>query len=540
MGGKIALICGGQPAISISIVIVVVVATLLLLAVGIYIGGQYEIRKQQAARLAAEDIRKSAEREAESLKKESLLEARDEIQKLRTEAERERDELRAQLQDENRRLLQLQETLELKGQQQQQREQWIASQEQRINTQDERLTRLEKELSERQEAISHSELTLRSALERNAQLTTEEAKKELFAQVERDNNLMLARKVRQAEQTAKEEADRKARRIITLAIQKWASEQVVEATISVVNLPSDEMKGRIIGREGRNIRMLETLTGVELIIDDTPEAVTLSGFDPIRRETARMALEKLIADGRIHPTRIEEMVESSRREMDERIVQEGERAALEAGVTGLNPELIKYLGRLRFRTSYGQNVLHHSIEVSFLSAALAAEVGADTQIAARAGLLRDLGKAVTSEVEGPHALTGARLCEKYGELPAVIHCVEAHHEDVEQISIESMLVQAADAISAARPGARRENVETYIKRLEKLEKVANSFEGVEQACAIQAGREVRIFVRPEAVDDLGARKLAGKIASCIEEEMQYPGQIRVTVVRESRYHVYAH
>lgn len=520
--------------------VLLVVASLLFLAVGSYIGSQMELRKQQAARQAAEDIRANGERAAEALKKERLLEARDEIQKLRSEVDHEREELRAGIQATERRLLQRDEALEEKGRALTSREQWLASQEERISSQETRLNRLEQELAERQSEVVRSEAAVRDSLERTAQLTREEARKELFVQVERDNSLALARRVRQAEQNAKEEADRKARRIITLAIQKWASEQVVESTISVVNLPSDEMKGRLIGREGRNIRMLESLTGIDLIIDDTPEAVILSGFDPIRREIARIALDKLVQDGRIHPTKIEEMVESARREMSERVVQEGDRAALEAGVAGLHSELIEYLGRLRFRTSYGQNVLYHSLEVSFLCAHMAAEVGADVQIAARAGLLHDLGKAVTADMEGPHAVIGARLCEKYGESAAVVHCVEAHHEDVEQLTLEAMLVQAADAISAARPGARRENVETYVKRLEKLERVAQSFEGVEQACAIQAGREVRVFVRPEMVDDLGASRLANQIASRIEQDMQYPGQIRVTVVRETRFRQYAH
>jgi ribonuclease Y len=500
-------------------------ACLLCLAAGFMTGSRIEQRKQQAAGQTAEDINRNALREAEALKKERLLEARDEGQRLREEIERERDEVRGQLQASEMRLLQREQSLDKKDEQLDRREQRLIGQEQ--------------EQEKLRQQLSKSASILRESLERNAQLTTEEARVELFSQVDRENRLFLARRVRQAEEAAKDEADRKARRIISMAIQKLASEQVVESTVSVVNLPSDEMKGRIIGREGRNIRMLESLTGIDLIIDDTPEAVILSGFDPIRREVARMALEKLVQDGRIHPARIEEMVERSRKEMDERIIQEGERAALEAGVTGLHTELIKLLGRLHFRASYGQNVLVHSLEVSFLCAHMAAELGGDVQLAGRAGLLHDLGKAVTAEIEGPHALVGARLCEKYGESPEVVHAVEAHHEDVEQRIVEAMLVQAADAISAARPGARRENVETYVKRLEKLEKVATSFEGVEQTYAIQAGREVRILVRPEAVDDLGATRLAREVARRIEEEMQYPGQIKVTVIRETRSHEYA-
>ncbi|MBQ7568108.1 ribonuclease Y, partial [bacterium] len=465
--------------------------------------------------------------------------ARSEIDKLKSDVEREREELRTKHQIDEKRLAQREEGLTSKDQQLATREQWISNQEQRLIAQEKRLDDIESTLKARQAEVAQSKDLLREALERNAQLTTSEARAELFSQVERDCQLVLARRVREAEQRAKEEADRKARSIITLAIQRWASEQVMESTISVVNLPSDEMKGRIIGREGRNIRMLENLTGIDLIIDDTPEAVILSGFDPIRREVARMALEKLVSDGRIHPTKIEEMVGVSRRELEESIVQAGNSAAVAVGVTGLHPELIKLLGRLRFRTSYGQNVLSHSLEVSLLCAHMAAELGADVQVCARAGLLHDIGKATTSEVEGAHAVIGARLCEKYGELPAVVHCVEAHHEDVEMLTVEAMLVQAADAVSAARPGARRENVETYVKRIEKLEKVAASFEGVEQAFAVQAGREIRIVVRPEIVDDLRASRLANQIAARIEEELQYPGQIKVTVVRETRFHQYA-
>lgn len=518
---------------------VVVLASLLLLGVGYFAGFQIELRKQQAARETAEDIRVQSEKEAETLKKERLLEARSEIEQLKTEVEREREDMHAKHQLVEKSLAQREEALASKEQQQSTREQWIATQEQRLSVQETRLTTLENALTARQTEMAQSETLLREALERNAQLTTNEARAELFAQVERDNQLTLARRVREAEQRAKEEADRKARNIITLAIQRWASEQVMETTISVVNLPSDEMKGRIIGREGRNIRMLENLTGIDLIIDDTPEAVILSGFDPIRREVARMALEKLVSDGRIHPTKIEEMVGASRRELEESIVQAGNSATMAAGVTGLHPELVKLLGRLRYRTSYGQNVLTHSLEVSFLCAHMAAELGADVQVAARAGLLHDIGKAASADIEGSHATIGARLCEKYGELPAVVHCVEAHHEDVEMLTIEAMLVQAADAVSAARPGARRENVETYVKRIEKLEKVASSFEGVEQAFAVQAGREIRILVRPDIVDDLRASRLANQIASRIEDELQYPGQIKVTVVRETRFHQYA-
>jgi ribonuclease Y len=374
----------------------------------------------------------------------------------------------------------------------------------------------------------------RDRLQEVARMTADKARDELIRQVEHENQLELVKKIRQSEESAREEADRRARRIIVTAIQKLASEQVMDSTVSVVNLPNDEMKGRIIGREGRNIRMLESMTGVDLIIDDTPEAVVLSCFDPVRREIARVALEKLVADGRIHPARIEEMVEKSRKEMDERIREEGEKAAFEVGITGLHADLIRLMGRLRFRSSYGQNVLFHSIEVALLCAQMAAELGAEVEIVRRAGFLHDIGKALTGEIEGPHAIVGARVCQKNGESADVVHAVEAHHEDVEQRTVEAMIVQACDAISAARPGARRENLDTYIKRLEKLETVANAFDGVERSYAIQAGREIRVLVHPDKIDDLKAARLARDVAKRIEENLDYPGQIKVTVIRETR------
>ncbi len=503
-------------------------ALLLGLAVGFALGQAFALRggtpqaagKQVDHQAEAERLLEEARREAEALKKERLLEAKDEILQLRTEAEREREERRNEVQQAEKRLHEREEGLERKLQQLERREQ--------------KTTDREEELGKLKSELDGQAQSFRRRLEEIARLTADQAKDELFAQVERENQLALGMRIRQGEESAKEEADKRARRIITTAIQKWATDQVVESTVSVVNLPSDEMKGRIIGREGRNIRMLESLTGVDLIIDDTPEAVILSGFDPIRREVARMALEKLVQDGRIHPARIEEMVERSRKEMDDRIVQEGEKAVMEAGVSGLHPELVKLLGRLRFRTSYSQNVLYHSLEVSFLCSHMAAELGADIETAKRAGLLHDIGKALTAEIEGPHAIIGARFCQKFGESPEVVHAVEAHHEDVEQRTIEAMLVQACDAISAARPGARRENVETYVKRLEKLEKLCESFQGVEQTYAIQAGREVRIVVKPELVDDLAATRLAREVAKKIEEDLDYPGQIKVTVIRETR------
>lgn len=473
----------------------------------------------------SEKIILDAQKEAEDIKRNKILEAKEEILKIKSEQEKEREKRRSELQKFEQRLINREENLDRKADSLERREKSIRKKEVEVQ----KLRRKAEEYKNRQQ----------EELERIARMTTEEAKRQLLDDLERELSMELALKVKQNEEKIKEESDRIAQEIIATAIQKWAADQVIESTVSVVSLPNDEMKGRIIGREGRNIRMLENLTGIDLIIDDTPEAVILSGFDPIRREIARMALEKLIIDGRIHPARIEEMVEKAQKEMEVRIREEGEQATFEVGITGIHPEIVKLLGKLRFRTSYGQNVLQHTIEVAFLAGNIAAQLGLDPSIAKRAGLLHDIGKALDTEIEGPHALIGAKFAEKYNEPPEVVHAIAAHHEDVEQKSVEAILVQAADAISAARPGARRETLETYIKRLEKLESVANSFEGVEKSYAIQAGREIRIMVRPDRIDDLQATKMARDIVSSIEEELEYPGQIKVTVIRETRAVEYA-
>lgn len=470
-------------------------------------------------------LKEDAERAAESKKKEAILEAKEEVHRLRTDFERESRDRRNEIQRLERRILQREELLDKKSDS--------------LEKRDEGLNKKQQEIEELQASIEELYGKQREELERLSGLTTDEAKELLLEEVNKEIKHEAAIMIKEVESKAKEEADKKAREIITCAIQRCAADHVAETTVHVVALPNDEMKGRIIGREGRNIRTLETLTGVDLIIDDTPEAVILSGYDPIRREVARIALEKLIIDGRIHPARIEEMVEKAKKEVENDIKEEGEQATFETGVHGLHSELIKLLGRLKYRTSYGQNVLKHSIEVSYLAGLMASELGIDPTLAKRAGLLHDIGKAVDHEVEGPHAIIGAEVAKKYRESSLIVNAIGAHHGDVEFQSLEAVLVQAADAISAARPGARRETLEAYIKRLEKLEEIANTCEGVEKSYAIQAGRELRIMIKPEDVDDAGAVEMARNISKRIESELEYPGQIKVNVIRETRAIEYA-
>lgn len=501
-----------------------IIAAVVGLVIGLAIGYAYRKnlaekkigRAEETVGLLIED----AQKKAEAIRKETVLEAKEEVHRLRTEFDKETKERRNEQSRTEKRLLSKEESLDKKTEN-------IERKEAQLDT------RL-KEVSKTKEDLARLQAQELAELEKIAELSIEQAKDLLLEKVEQEARRDVAVMVREIELAAKEDAEKKAREILSLAIQRCAADHVAETTISVVPLPNDEMKGRIIGREGRNIRALETATGIDLIIDDTPEAVILSGFDPVRREIARIALEKLIIDGRIHPARIEEMVNKARKEVDAQIKEAGESAVFDAGIHSLHPEIVKLLGRLKYRTSYGQNVLKHSLEVAHLAAIMAEEIGANAKLAKRAGLLHDIGKAVDHEMEGSHTQLGAELATRYKEKPDVVNAIAAHHGDVEPKTIEAVLVQAADAVSAARPGARRESLDNYVKRLEALEEIANSFNGVDTSFAIQAGREVRIIVRPEDVDEVGTALLARDIVKKIESDLDYPGQIKVNVIRETR------
>ena len=510
--------------------ILIIVATVLIsLAIGILIGMVYRKKVAESKLGSAEQEAKRlvdlAKIEAENLKKEEIIKAKEEIMNSRKELDQEIKERRGEVQKQEARMIQKEESLDRRSDNFEKKEQDL----------EKRMQDVEKRKQD-VESLYDEQI---AKLQEIASLTKEEAKEKLLKEVEKDIVTEKATMIRESEQKAKEEATKNAKELLTYAIQKCAADHSQETTVSIVALPNDDMKGRIIGREGRNIKALETLTGVDLIIDDTPEAVVLSGFDPLRREVAKIALEKLIDDGRIHPAKIEEMVEKAKQEVEETIKSEGERAVLETGVIGLHPDLVKLIGKLKYRTSYGQNVLNHSIEVSNLARIMADELGLDPKIARRAGLLHDIGKALDHDMEGTHVEIGVEILKKYKENPIVINAVEAHHGDVEPQSMEAVLVQAADAISASRPGARRETLEAYIKRLQNLEEIADSFEGVEKSFAIQAGREVRILVKPDKISDDQMTILARDVAKRVENEMDYPGQIKVNVIRETRVVDYA-
>ena len=503
---------------------IIIAAVLISLAIGVLVGIAYRKKvaesKINGAEEEAKKIVSMAKIEAENLKKTKIIEAKEEIVNSRNELDQEIKERRGEIQRQETRLIQKEENLDRRSE--------------NFEKKEEDLELRVKELDEQKQEIEKLHEQEIQELQKIASLTREEAKDILLKEVEKNITAEKASIIREANQKAKEDANKTARELLTYAVQKCAADHSQETTVSIVALPSDEMKGRIIGREGRNIKALETLTGVDLIIDDTPEAVVLSGFDPLRREVAKLALEKLIDDGRIHPAKIEEVVEKAKQEIEETIKSEGERAALETGVIGLHPDIIKLIGKLKYRTSYGQNVLNHSMEVSNLARIMAEELGLDAKLARRAGLLHDIGKALDHDMEGTHVEIGVEILKKYKENPLVINAVEAHHEDVEPQTLEAVLIQAADAISASRPGARRETLEAYIKRLQNLEEIADSFDGVEKSFAIQAGREVRIIVKPDKINDDQMTILARDVAKKVENEMDYPGQIKVNVIRETR------
>lgn len=510
-------------------IVLIIVAIVAGLAVGVYLGIQ---RRKQVAEKAigsaeteANRIVSEAIKSAEAKKKEFLLEGKDELHRLRNENEKEISDRRKEVQRQERRIQQKEETLDRKMD--------------NLEKKENNYQRKQKEVEQKLQEVEQVKKSQFEMLERISGYTADQAKDYLLQQLDTELDHEKSVKILEYEEKLKEESDKRARNIISLAIQRLAADQVSDATVSVVSLPNDDMKGRIIGREGRNIRTIETLTGVDLIIDDTPEAITISSFEPVRREIARVALEKLISDGRIHPARIEETVEKARREVEATIKAEGERTVVELGVNNIHPELVKLLGRLKYRTSYGQNVLRHSIEVAYISGMIASELGLNPTVAKRAGLLHDIGKALDHEMEGSHIQLGVEVARKYKESDAVIHAIHAHHGDVEAKTVVACIVQAADAISAARPGARRENIENYIKRLQQLEEVGKSFPGVDSCFAIQAGREIRVMVKPEQINDDKMAPLAREISKKIEQELEYPGQIKVNIIRESRVSDYA-
>ena len=510
-------------------IVIIVAAFLISLAIGVLVGMAYRKKIAESKLGSAEQEAKRlvdlAKIEAENLKKEEIIKAKEEIMNSRKELDQEIKERRGEVQKQETRIIQKEESLERRSENFEKKEQDL---ERRMQEVEDQKLEIEKVYDEQL-----------SKLQQIASLTKEEAKNKLLKEVEKDITVEKATMIREAEQKVKDEVNKNAKELLTYAVQKCAADHSQETTVSIVALPSDDMKGRIIGREGRNIKALETLTGIDLIIDDTPEAVVLSGFDPLRREVAKIALEKLIDDGRIHPAKIEEMVEKAKQEVEETIKSEGERAVLESGVIGLHPDLVKLIGKLKYRTSYGQNVLNHSIEVSNLARIMAEELGLDPKIARRAGLLHDIGKALDHDMEGTHVEIGVEILKKYKENPIIINAVEAHHGDVEPQSLEAVLVQAADAISASRPGARRETLEAYIKRLQNLEEIADSFDGVEKSFAIQAGREIRVLVKPDKISDDEMTILARDVSKRVENEMEYPGQIKVNVIRETRVVDYA-
>jgi len=509
----------------IIIIVTTLISGIIFIPIGVLIRKKIAESKISGAENEAKRLLELANKEAENVKKEEIFKAKEEIMQARNELDKEIRERRGEVQAQEKRLIQKEENLDRRAENFEQKEKDV----------EKRIQEIEEKKRELQQTIDKQ----MEELQRISGLTQEEAKAQILSELDKEMSTEKANMIKEITDRAKDEANKSAREILTYTIQKCAADHTSETTVSIVALPSDEMKGRIIGREGRNIKALETLTGIDLIIDDTPEAVVLSGFDPLRREVAKIALEKLIEDGRIHPAKIEEMVEKAKEEVAETIKSEGERATLETGVMGLNPDLIKLIGKLKYRTSYGQNVLNHSIEVSNLARIMAEELGLDSKLAARAGLLHDIGKALDHDMEGTHVEIGVEVLKKYKENSLVINAVEAHHEDVEPQTLEAVLIQAADAISASRPGARRETLEAYIKRLEKLEEIADSFEGVDKSYAIQAGREVRIIVKPEKVSEADMTIMARDIAKKVEDEMEYPGQIKVNVIRESRAIEYA-